>query len=59
MGANVLDYSTLIANYNFEIIPWPSATHVSVADAVCKDTDVFNKDCISLADIIRRFSPSA
>jgi hypothetical protein len=44
------DYSTFMVNHNFKVSP--SARCVSAANAICKNTDVFNKDYISLTDIL-------
>jgi hypothetical protein len=40
-------------NRNFKVSP--SARYVSAANAVCRSIDIFNKDCISLADINQSF----
>jgi hypothetical protein len=44
-----LDFSTFVVNHNFKVSP--SARCVSAANAICKETDIFNKDKITLVDI--------
>jgi uncharacterized membrane protein YwaF len=43
------DYSTFNVHHNFKVSP--SARCVSAANAVCRSTDIFNKDCIWLTDV--------
>lgn len=42
--------STVMVNRNFKASP--SAACVSAVSAVCKDIDIYNKDCILLRDIL-------
>jgi hypothetical protein len=46
----ITDYSILMVNHNFKASSY--ARCVSVASAICKNTDIFNKDYISLTDIL-------
>jgi hypothetical protein len=46
---SVRDYSTFTVHRNFKVSP--SARYVSAANAVCRSIDIFNKDCIRLADV--------
>jgi hypothetical protein len=39
-----------MVNHNFKASP--SSSCVSAANAICKDTDIFKKDYISLTDIL-------
>jgi hypothetical protein len=48
-SSSIRDYSTFTVNRNFKVSP--SSRCVSAANADCRSTDVFNKDCISLADV--------
>jgi C4-dicarboxylate transporter len=43
------DFSTFTVHRNFKVSP--SARRVSAANAVCRSIDIFNKDCILLADV--------
>jgi hypothetical protein len=47
---SIRDYSTFAANGNFKVIP--SATCIPAANAACRDIDIFNKDCITLKNIV-------
>jgi hypothetical protein len=49
-GKIIGDYSTFMVNHNFKVSP--SARCVSADNAVCKGTGIFNKDYISLTDIL-------
>jgi hypothetical protein len=39
-----------MVNHNLSVSP--SARCVSAANVICKDIDIFNKDCISLTDVL-------
>jgi hypothetical protein len=39
-----------MVNHNFKVSPLPRC--VSAANAICKDIDIFNNDCVSLMDIM-------
>jgi hypothetical protein len=43
------DFSTFVVNHNFKVSP--SVRCVSAANDICKETDIFNKDKITLVDI--------
>jgi hypothetical protein len=46
---SIRDYCTFTVHRNFKVSP--SITCVSAAKAAYRSTDIFNKDCILLADI--------
>jgi hypothetical protein len=46
----IREYSTFMVNHNFKVSP--SAGCVSTANAICKDIDIFNKEYISVPDIL-------
>jgi hypothetical protein len=50
---SIRNYSTFTVNRDFKVSP--SARCVSAANEVCSSTDIFNKDCISHADISQLF----
>jgi hypothetical protein len=39
-----------VVNHNFKVSP--SARCVSAANAICKETDILNKDKITLTDVL-------
>jgi hypothetical protein len=43
------DFTTFVVNHNFKVSP--SAGCVSAGNALCKETDIFNKDKITFVDI--------
>jgi hypothetical protein len=49
----IRDYSAFVANHSFKVSP--STRCVSDAGAVCKNMDIFNKDCISLTNFVTLF----
>jgi hypothetical protein len=44
------DYIIFVFNYNFKVSP--AARYVSAANDIWKDIDIFNKDYITLDDIL-------
>jgi hypothetical protein len=46
----IRDYTTFLVNQSLMV--FPSASSVSAIIGVCKNMDIFLKDCISLMDIL-------
>jgi hypothetical protein len=51
----IRDFSTSVVNHNFKVSPLSRC--VSAANVICKETDIFNKDKITLIDILYVLGP--